>query len=110
MDARGLEKSMDGRLARIDVVLARIERLAGELEADPDHRVLRSANELREAFGARRAIEPAVARVRDGVHMLRSDEHEDPREFQRPAHDVDRLVHVMDWELLPELRRVGFNV
>jgi hypothetical protein len=102
---------MNGKLARIDLVLARIERLAEELHPDPDRHVLRSANELRAAFCGRLAIEPAVARVRDGLDMLRSGNHAGTRrEFKRRAHGVDHLEHVMERELLPELRRVGFNV
>lgn len=102
---------MERKLAQIDVVLARIERLAEELQQDPDRHVLRSANELRAAFCARLAIEPAVSRVRDGVQMLRSGNQDGTRrEFNRRAQSVDYLEHVMERELLPELRRVGFNV
>ena len=102
---------MIGHLARIDVVLERVERLAETLHTDPDRHVLRSANELRAAFCARLAIEPAVARVRDGLDMLRSGNHAGTRrEFKRRAHGVDHLERVMEQELLPELRRVGFEV
>ena len=102
---------MNGTLARIDTVLARIERLAEELQQDPDHHVLRSANELRAAFSSRLAIEPAVTRVRAGLHMLRGGNHAGTRrEFTRRAQGVDHLEQVMEQELLPELRRVGFNV
>jgi hypothetical protein len=102
---------MTAKLAQIDMVLARIERLAEELQQDPDRHVLRSANELRAAFCARLAIEPAVARVRDGVRMLRGGNHGGTRrEFNRRAQSVDHLEHVMEGELLPELRRVGFSV
>ena len=100
---------MDGKLAQIDLVMAQIERLAGELAEDPDRGILRSASELRAAFGARRAIEPAVALVCAGVDLLRTREQEAARGFQM-ADGVDRLKLVMDRELLPELRRVGFNV
>jgi hypothetical protein len=102
---------MNGKLAQIEMVLARIERLAEGLHRDPDRHVLRSANELRAAFCARLAIEPAVARVRDGLDMLRSgDRAGTRREFKRRAHGVDHLEQVVEQELLPELRRVGFNV
>ena len=102
---------MDEKLAEIDVVLARIERLAEDLVQDPDHHVLRSANELRTAFCSRLAIEPAVSRIRDGLDMLRSGNHVGTRrEFNRRAHGVDHLEQVMEHELLPQLRRVGFNV
>jgi hypothetical protein len=102
---------MNRNFADIDTVLARIERLAEGLQSDPDGHVVRSTNELRAAFSARRAMEPAVARVRDSVHMLRSKNHDGPRrEFQRRAHGVDHLEEVMEHELLPHLRRVGFEV
>lgn len=102
---------MDGKLAQIAMILARIERLAEALRHDPDHHVLRSASELRAAFCSRLAIEPAVARVRDGLDMLRSGNHAGTRgEFKQRAHGIDHLQHVMEQELLPELRRVGFNV
>lgn len=102
---------MNDTLVKIDMVLARIERLAEALQADPDGHVSRSANELRTAFSSRAAIEPAVARVRDSMLMLRGGNHDGPRrEFQRLAHGVDYLEDVMTRELLPELRRVGFDV
>lgn len=102
---------MDAKLAEIDVLLTRIERLAEELEVDPDGHVRRSAAELRGAFVARRAVEPAVARVRDSVAMLRSSNRDGSRrEFQRRAHGVDHLESVVERELLPHLRRVGFDV
>ena len=100
-----------GKLAQIEMLLERIERLAEELHPDPDHHVARSAGELRAVFRARLAIEPAVARVRDGLEMLRSENHAGTRrEFKRRAHAVDHLEQVMEQELLPELRRVGFDV
>ncbi len=102
---------MYAKLTEIDLVMARIERLAGELQVDPDRHVLRSANELRAVFSARHPVEPAVARVRTSIQMLRRANHEGPRrEFQRRAHGLDYLEYVLELELLPELRRVGFDV
>jgi hypothetical protein len=98
-------------LARIVTVLARVECLAGELQHDADGHVRRSASELRVAFEAHSAIEPAVARVRDSVDMLRRANRDGcRRESQRRAQGVDRFVHVVEQELLPNLRRVGFDV
>jgi len=102
---------MNARLAVIEMVLVRIERLAHDLRADPDGHVLRSATELRRVFSARLAIEPAVARVRDSVTMLRRTTHDGSRrEFQLRQQGVEHLEAVMERELLPELRGVGFNV
>jgi hypothetical protein len=102
---------MTKKLAQIETVLAHIERLAKTLETDPDGHVHRSATELRAAFAARGPIEPAVARVRDSVHMLRRGNQDGSRrEFQRRARGVEHLEQVMEEELLPSLRRVGFDV
>jgi uncharacterized protein (DUF2342 family) len=102
---------MNDTLAEIDTLLTRIERLSEELQTDPDGHVHRSTAELRAAFEGRRAIEPAVARVRESIVMLRTGNRDGPRrEFQRRAHGVDYLETVLDRELLPNLRRLGFEV
>jgi hypothetical protein len=102
---------MNGKLAEIDTALARIERLADELRADPDGHVRRSIEELRAAFAAREQIEPAVARMRDSLQMLgRGNREGSRREFQRRATGLDHLIEVMEKELLPSLRRMGFEV
>lgn len=98
-------------LGRIVTVLARVERLAAQLEDNGEGHVRRSATELRAAFEARTAIEPALARVRGSVDMLKRANHEGcRREFQRRAHGVDHFEQVVEQELLPNLRRVGFDV
>jgi hypothetical protein len=94
-------------LARIVMVLARIERLAAQLQDDADGQVRRSATELRVAFEARVAIEPALARVRGSVDVLRRANHEGCR---REFFGVDHFERVVEEELLPDLRRVGFDV
>lgn len=102
---------MNGELAEIDTTLAHLERLAEELKADPDGHVRRSVEELRGAFAARGPIEPAVARVRDSVQMLRRGNQDGSRrEFQRRAPGLEHLVDVVEQELLPHLRRLGFDV
>jgi hypothetical protein len=104
-------EAMSAMLAEIDGILGRIERLAGELRADPDRYVRRSALELRAAFDDRRAIEPAVARMRESVRMLRrGNQDESRRECRRRATSLDYLDTVVEQELLPQLRRVGFDV
>jgi hypothetical protein len=102
---------MHTKFAEIESVLARIEQLAVELRVDPDGHVRRSAAELRAAFKARAAVEPAVRRVRDGIVMLRRTNQDGTRrEFQQRAQAVDYLQEVLQRELVPLLRRVGFDV
>jgi hypothetical protein len=102
---------MTAKLAHIDTILGRLERLAEELKADPDGHLRRAANELRAAFTARTEIEPAVARVRAGVQMIRQGNHEGSRrEFQRRAPSLDHLDDVVERELIPHLRSIGFHV
>jgi hypothetical protein len=102
---------MNENFSQITVVLARIERLAAGLRADPDGDVRRSTTELRTAFDDRTQIEPALARVRTSVNMLRAHNQDGlRREFQRRAHGVDQLEEIVEQELVPELRRVGFDV
>jgi hypothetical protein len=102
---------MSVMLTEIDGILGRIERLAGKLRADPDGNVHRSALELRAAFEGRKAMEPAFARMRESVRMLRRGNHDESRrEFRRRAGGLDYLDAVVESELLPHLRRVGFDV
>ena len=102
---------MDGTFAQIETVLERIERLAEELRADPGGHVRRSTSELRAVFADRGSLEPAVARVRDSVLMLRQENQGGSRrEFQVRSHGVDHLQAVVEQQLLPTLRRIGFEV
>jgi hypothetical protein len=102
---------MSDNLAQIQIVLARTQRLAAALRADPDGHVRRSANELLVAFAVRAPMEPAVARIRDGVEMLRRGNQDGSRrEFQRRAAGLDRLEKLIEQELVPNMRRVGFDV
>ncbi|HXW05079.1 MAG TPA: hypothetical protein VD833_07600 [Vicinamibacterales bacterium] len=102
---------MNAQLAAVGVLLARVERLARDLADDPDGHVWRSTTELRTTFDARGPVEPAVARVLDSVVMLRRGQRNGARrEFQRRAHGIDRLEQVLEGELLPTLRVLGFLV
>jgi hypothetical protein len=103
--------TMKTQLDEIDSTLARIAHLADGLTADPDRHVQRSVEELRTAFTERTAIEPAVGRVRSSVTMLRTGNSDGPRrEFQRRAVGLDHLGEVVEHELVPSLRRLGFEV
>ena len=101
---------MNVQLEQIEVILGRVERLALQLCADPNGDVRRSAIQLRDAFETRRAIEPAVALMLDRIRAVRNTHDGPRREFQRRAPGLDRLEHVIAWDLLPQLRRVGFDV
>lgn len=102
---------MKRELDRIDSSLQNLVMLAQELRADPDKHVHRSAQELRAVFAARGAMEPAVARVRRSMELLRSGDFETSRrEFQKRARGLDRLRQLVECELLPDLRRLGFDV
>jgi hypothetical protein len=101
----------DTKLAEIDSMLARIEGLAVKLGDDPDGHVRRSAAELRAAFVTRAAIEAPVRRIRNGLVMLRRTNQDGTRrESRNRAHAVDHLEAVLHGQLLPMLRRVGFEV
>ena len=102
---------MSATLGQIEGLLGRVELLASQLRSDPDRHVQRSARELRAAFDNRRAIEPVIARMRESVRMLRQSNHDGSRrEFRRRAGGLDYLDQVVEAELLPQLRRVGFEV
>ena len=102
---------MNDDLTRLEAILARIAGLADHLPVDPDGYVHRSASELRAAFQERRAVEPPLTRMRASIEMLRQHNHDGPRrEFRRRAHDLDHIEAVLSNELLPQLRRIGFDV
>jgi hypothetical protein len=105
------EHHVSPELELIEVILVRMERLAEELRADPDGHVHRSIAELRGAFETRGAVEPAVTRVRDSVQMLWRVNHDGARrEYQKRAQSLGHLEAVIASELLPRLRRMGFDV
>ena len=95
---------MSVMLVHIDGLLGRIAHLADQLGEDPDQHLHRAVLELREAFDDRRAIEPAFARMRETVRMLRRGE------LIRRRSGLDALDEVVERELLPQLRRVGFDL
>ncbi|HEY7056763.1 MAG TPA: hypothetical protein VH458_09575 [Vicinamibacterales bacterium] len=102
---------MSPMLVQLDGILLRIEQLAERLRADSDRDVHRHACELRAAFADRTAIEPAFARMRDSLQLLRRSSQDDPRPALRPAAGtLDELEAAIEHELLPRLRQVGFDV
>lgn len=102
---------MNNDLIQLEGVFTRIGRLAEDLIADPDRHVHRSMAELCDAFQQRRAVEPALARMQGSIEMLRRHNHDGSRrEFQRRAHGLDHIQAIVENELLPQLRRMGFEV
>lgn len=102
---------MDRQLHEIESVLTRMAHMAGQLRADPDGHIRRSVEELQETFTNRGALEPAVARVRASLTMVRSGNHAGSRrEFQRREPSLDRLHDVIEEELVPDLRRLGIDL
>jgi uncharacterized protein (DUF2342 family) len=100
-----------GQFEQVETALAHVERLADGLRADTDGNVKRSIEEVRAAFSAREHVEPPVQRMQRSLQMLRRDNHEvSRREFQRRATGLDHLDDVVEGELLPNLRRLGFEV
>ena len=102
---------MPQQFEQIDRTIARIVNLAADLRADPDGHVRRSVQELRDTFETRGPVEPAVSRVRESLSMLQAGNQQGlRREFQRRAPGVDQLSQVVEQELLPDLRRLGFDL
>ena len=102
---------MHDQLNHIDTMLVRLVSIAEALPAESSGHVQRSVEELRAAFAARTAIEPAVARVRESLSMLRIGNRAGARrEFQRRGPGLDQLGYVIEQELLPSLRRLGFDL
>jgi hypothetical protein len=99
------------QLNHIGETLGRLVQMAETLRADSDGHVRRSVQELHAVFTARGAIEPAVARVRESLTMLRIDDRAGSRrQFQRRAPSLEYLGYVIEQELMPDLRRLGFDV
>ncbi len=97
-------------LLEIESILAQVERLAGQLRADPDRFIYRSAIDLRATFSDRRPIEHALARVRISVRTLRQATADPDPDCAPAATTLDFLDDVLEHELLPRLRRIGFDV
>jgi hypothetical protein len=96
----------------IEAALQAVVQFAGRLPAgDEEAHVSRTVDELRAAFMARAAIEPAVDRLARSLRGLQAARAAGSRRhFLRGSSSVDRLLHAVDDELLPALRRVGFRV
>jgi hypothetical protein len=98
--------------ASIETALQAVGVSAARLPAgDAAGHVRRSVDELRVAFLTRAAIEPAVDRVLGSLRMLQAaDRDGHRRDHQREAPRIDRLLRAVRMQLLPVLRRFGFEV
>ena len=97
--------------AGVVVALARVTMIAERLlDGDSEGHVRRSIEEFANAFARRENIGPAVARMRQSIVML----HEARGDGSRRAFERDRtliadLDAAIETQLLPELRRLGFE-
>lgn len=85
-------------------IAAALDRVTSIAEDVPDDVLRSSARELQRTFAERGSVEPAVDRLQDSVSRLSRNE--------QPRHEkiVRQLDSVIAEQLLPELRRVGFDV
>jgi hypothetical protein len=98
--------------APIEAAIHSVVESVGRLPAgDAESHVRRSLNELHSAFTTRSAIEPPVERLLGSVRMLNSSCAQGAmRRFLRGSSSRARVLCVIQNELLPALRRVGFEV
>ena len=86
-------------------IAAALDRVTSIAERVPDHVVRISARELRRTFAERGSVEPAVGRLRNILSRLSQEERR-----SREQQIVSQLDAAIAEHLLPELRRVGFDV
>jgi hypothetical protein len=105
----------DEDFTSIEAALQVVEKFASRLTVgDSEGHVRRSVDELCEAVTKKEGIEPAVDRLLRGLRAL--DDADDARaarrrrDFGRESLAVDRLLDAVQEELLPALRRVGYQV
>jgi hypothetical protein len=102
----------DEDFASIEAALQVVEKFASRLTVgDAEGHVCRSVNELCAAVTKKEGIEPAVDRLvcgLRGLHDVRAASRR--RDFGRESPAVDRLLDAVQEELLPALRRVGYQV
>ena len=85
-------------------IAAALDHVSSIAERVPDDVVRSSARELKRTFAQHGSVEPAVSRLRRSVSRLAQD-----AAAQQEAL-VSQLDSAIAEQLLPELRRVGFDV
>jgi len=95
----------------IEAALQAVEKFAGRLSGgDAQGDVRRSVEELRVAVATKAGVEPAVDRLLLSLRGLNAAGLDGlRRDFQRGSPSVDRLVETVEQELLPAVRRLGFQ-
>ena len=87
-------------------IAAALDQVTSIAERVPDDVVRSSARELKRTFAARGSVEPAVGRLQNSLSRLSQDEQRRASEHKI----VSQLDAAIAEQLLPELRRVGFDV
>ena len=97
--------------AGVVVALARVTAIAERLlDGDSEGHVRRSIEEFAMAFARRDAIGPAVARMRHSIIMLHDARNAGSRRaFEHDKSLIADLDRAIEHQLLPELRRLGFE-
>jgi hypothetical protein len=100
-------------LERVLSAIQTIEKFAGRLpEGDVEGHIRRSAHELTLASEQRRSVEATFERLTQAVRQL--DEHNTTgrlrRDFENEAPLVARLLEAMQEQLVPALKRAGYQV
>jgi hypothetical protein len=98
--------------SHIEAAIHSVVYSVGQLPAgDAESHVRRSLDELHTAFTTRSAIEPRVQRLLGSMQMLNSACAQGAlRRFRRGSSRRARVLSIIQTELLPALRRVGFEV
>jgi hypothetical protein len=102
-------EDLEGVLSAIQA----IEKFAGRLpEGDVEGHIRRSAHELTLAVEQRCGVEAACERLMQAVLQL--DEHKTTgrlrRDFENEAPSVTRLLEAIQEQLVPALKRAGYQV
>src|SRR5213593_2437612 len=103
------DEDLEGVLSAIQA----IEKFAGRLpEGDVEGHIRRSAHELTVAVEQRCGVEAACERLMQAVRQL--DEHNTTgrlrRDFENEAASVTRLLEAIQEQLVPALKRAGYQV
>jgi hypothetical protein len=98
--------------AGVVVALAKVATIAERLlDGDAEGHVRRSIEEFATVFARREAIEPAVSRMRNSIVMLHACRKAGARRaFEHDKMLIRDLDRAIEERLVPELRRLGFDV